>query len=186
MKRKTPFLIVNKKRIILFVCLLIACLQLMFFMFNLSAMTSKESAKASDGIVNDVTEIVATQKGVEAENLSDELSDFINAVVRKTGHFLLFSLLGMLTYLLSASVVLKEKKYWLPSVFSLPVCTLFAISDEIHQTFVKGRHGRAGDVLVDAAGAVIGTLAAVVLIVLYRKTKKYINSKKERINEKTV
>lgn len=185
MEKKPPFLVVNKKRIILFVCLLFVCLHLMFFIFNLSSMTSKESAKKSAGIVDNVTEMVAEQKGVDTDELSEDVMDAINFVVRKTGHLLLFALLGMLTYFLSACFLLKGKRYLLPSLFSVPICVVFAISDEIHQTFVKGRHGRVVDVLVDVAGAVIGALVSVALVTLFGKVKKYIDDKKVKKNEKT-
>ena len=32
----------------------------------------------------------------------------------------------------------------------------YAVTDEVHQTFVSGRHGAAVDVLVDAVGVLIG------------------------------
>ena len=45
----------------------------------------------------------------------------------------------------------------LPVAFALTVA--YAASDELHQTFVRGRHGSAYDVLIDAAGAAIGLAA---------------------------
>lgn len=36
----------------------------------------------------------------------------------------------------------------------------YAITDEIHQSFVEGRHGTPVDVLVDAAGVAVGYLTA--------------------------
>lgn len=38
------------------------------------------------------------------------------------------------------------------------IAVLYAITDEIHQTFVPGRHGRATDVLIDGMGAAAGLL----------------------------
>ena len=35
----------------------------------------------------------------------------------------------------------------------------YAITDEIHQTFVEGRHGAPVDVLIDSAGVALGWLA---------------------------
>ena len=35
---------------------------------------------------------------------------------------------------------------------------LYAVSDEIHQSFVRGRHGVWYDVLIDTAGVTIGVL----------------------------
>jgi VanZ family protein len=36
----------------------------------------------------------------------------------------------------------------------------YAASDEVHQTFVRGRHGAPRDVLIDSIGIVIGLLVA--------------------------
>ena len=35
------------------------------------------------------------------------------------------------------------------------VTVLYAVTDEVHQTFVDGRHGTPRDVLIDAAGALV-------------------------------
>jgi VanZ family protein len=36
---------------------------------------------------------------------------------------------------------------------------LYAVSDEIHQTFVRGRHGSPVDVAIDSVGLLVGILA---------------------------
>lgn len=43
---------------------------------------------------------------------------------------------------------------------AVAICVAYAITDEVHQTFVEGRHGSPVDVLIDTAGAL-----AVALIV---------------------
>ena len=66
-------------------------------------------------------------------------------VLRKLAHAAEFAVLGAL--LLRA--VGRE----------LPAATLgiaYAMTDEIHQTFVPGRQGRPLDVLIDAAGVLLG------------------------------
>ena len=40
-------------------------------------------------------------------------------------------------------------------VVAWTVTVLYAVSDEVHQTFVPGRSGRALDVLIDACGALL-------------------------------
>jgi VanZ family protein len=42
---------------------------------------------------------------------------------------------------------------------ALTVAVVYAASDELHQAFVRGRHGSPYDVLIDAAGAAIGLAA---------------------------
>ena len=44
-----------------------------------------------------------------------------------------------------------------PWAFALAVA--YAASDEVHQTFVRGRHGTPVDVGIDAVGALIGLAA---------------------------
>lgn len=43
-------------------------------------------------------------------------------------------------------------------VFALPICILYAASDEIHQIFVPGRAAQVKDVFIDSAGASVGIL----------------------------
>jgi VanZ family protein len=43
---------------------------------------------------------------------------------------------------------------------AVAVAVAYAVSDEFHQTFVRGREGRARDVAVDALGIALGLLAA--------------------------
>jgi VanZ family protein len=38
------------------------------------------------------------------------------------------------------------------------VATLYAVTDEVHQLFVEGRHGAPLDVAIDAVGALAGVL----------------------------
>jgi len=44
---------------------------------------------------------------------------------------------------------------------ALVLASAFAATDEIHQTFVAGRHGSPVDWLIDTAGAAIGVALAV-------------------------
>ena len=43
---------------------------------------------------------------------------------------------------------------------ALVATVLYAVSDEVHQTFVPGRHGSPVDVAIDSVGAVVGVLVA--------------------------
>jgi VanZ family protein len=46
-----------------------------------------------------------------------------------------------------------NKKYIL---YSLLICLIYSISDEVHQIFVPGRSGEVFDVLIDTLGSFIG------------------------------
>jgi hypothetical protein len=68
-------------------------------------------------------------------------------VLRKLAHATEYAVLGFLLARVVAPV----------PAFALGV--LYAITDEVHQTFVSGRHGAPRDVLIDAFGVGIGLLA---------------------------
>jgi VanZ family protein len=55
-------------------------------------------------------------------------------------------------------------------LLSVTFCIIYAISDEIHQTFVLGRSGEAIDVILDSVGASAG----IVLRLLYNLNFKTI------------
>ena len=57
---------------------------------------------------------------------------------------------------------------------SLPIASLYAITDEVHQRFVPGRSCQAADWAIDTAGAALGLLCAGVLLWLWLRyrTKK--------------
>ena len=71
-------------------------------------------------------------------------------VLRKCAHATEYAILALLLLRATGSFA------W---AWSLAV--VYAASDEIHQTFVPGRHGSPVDVAIDAAGAALGLAAAV-------------------------
>jgi VanZ family protein len=66
-------------------------------------------------------------------------------VLRKCAHMTEYAILAVLLVRATGSYA------W---AFALAVA--YAATDEVHQLFVRGRHGSALDVAVDAVGAVIG------------------------------
>ena len=68
-----------------------------------------------------------------------------DTILRKLAHTAEYALLGAL--------LLRAVRRW-DAAFALGV--LYAASDELHQTFVRGRHGSPVDVAIDAAGIAIG------------------------------
>ena len=68
-------------------------------------------------------------------------------VLRKIAHFGEYAILGALLF----RAVERE-------AVAVAAGVAYAITDEIHQSFVAGRHASALDVLLDAAGVVVGVL----------------------------
>ena len=74
-------------------------------------------------------------------------------VLRKIAHVAEYAVLGALLVRASGRAGL-----------ALTLGTLYAVTDEVHQTFVAGRHGSPIDVAIDAAGIAVG-------IVLWQTTR---------------
>jgi hypothetical protein len=70
-----------------------------------------------------------------------------DVVLRKLAHFAEYAVLGALLY----RAVRREP-------LAALIGSAYAVTDEIHQTFVGGRHGSPVDWLLDTAGVVAGTV----------------------------
>jgi VanZ family protein len=70
-------------------------------------------------------------------------------LLRKLAHAAEYALLGAL--------ILRATRH---PVLAVGLASAYAITDEVHQTFVSGRHGSPVDWLIDTAGAVIGVALA--------------------------
>jgi VanZ family protein len=77
---------------------------------------------------------------------------WIDAIVKNGGHFAAYFLLGALVF--RAISLSRTSATGLLTAFF--ICVVYAIFDEVHQTFVPGRYGTWGDVVIDASGALAG------------------------------
>jgi VanZ family protein len=73
-----------------------------------------------------------------------------DTVLRKCAHATEYAILALLLLRATGSYVAA----W-------PLAVAYAVTDEVHQMFVRGRHGSPVDVAIDAAGAALGLAAAV-------------------------
>jgi VanZ family protein len=70
-----------------------------------------------------------------------------DTVLRKLAHVTEYAILG--------GLLLRAVRH--PGL-ALGLAVLYAVSDEIHQSFVEGRHGAPLDVLIDTVGVLLGML----------------------------
>jgi VanZ family protein len=84
-------------------------------------------------------------------------------LVKKGGHMLGYALLA-----LSLLRGLGRQTGWRSLGLALLAAALYAASDELHQSFVPGRHAAWLDVGIDSLGAAIGLLSARGFAVLRR------------------
>lgn len=82
----------------------------------------------------------------------------IHTVIRKLGHISEYAILALVLWRALCSVPTLRTKT--PILFGavLLACVVFAVTDEFHQSFVGSRTSSDHDVLLDAAGALMGTL----------------------------
>ena len=140
----------------------------MAVIFMFSAENAEESIETSDSIVDVVVEhIISVSEDELTPTEYASLKESVSHFVRKAAHFTAYMALGILTLsaLYQHSLSVPRKRY-----ISLAICVLYAVSDEIHQTFVPGRAGRILDVLIDSAGAAVGIL--LVSLIVYSAMKK--------------
>ena len=112
------------------------------FIFWNSAKPGSVSGETSRAIVTTLTGQPAPQEKNTLERL-----------VRKAGHLGEYALLGLL-FRLSLVAWRRENRLWQGGFLLLG--TAVAAADELFQLTVPGRSGQASDVLLDAAGLVLG------------------------------
>ena len=84
--------------------------------------------------------------------------DLFEYLTRKLGHVIEYTALTYLWWraFLGLGVGRDVRAALAPAV---AIALVYAASDEFHQTFVRGRHGRPVDVLIDAIGMAIVAFA---------------------------
>ena len=145
-------------------------LVIMIAIFISSDMKGEQSEGLSYPVGNKVITSGALN-GVKSlvEETGEDFSHFVQVLVRKSAHFLAFLLLGGALFVCYESWLGEGKLNW---IWSIMVGVVYAASDEWHQTTVPGRSGRMTDVLIDAAGIVVGVLAAMGIVWLIKKRIK--------------
>ncbi len=137
--------------------------------FNFSSQKSEKSTQTSGRVIEKIVETnkkTRNLSNVEKQKKKEELI----VPVRKTAHFTVYCILGILLYLFMKTFRIKEKN---KIVTSILLAFAYACTDEIHQLFVQGRSGEITDVVIDTSGAVLG----ITLIYITSKILKKISQK---------
>ena len=154
----------------------VAVILWMLVIFGFSAQSADSSDALSMGLSDKIVEFIQSLRDIPVFSAldGDAVSNFIlnaNHYVRKTAHFMIFAVLGLLVNNLLLSYENERVKSCFLAVL---ICFLYAVSDEVHQYFVPGRACRLKDVIIDTCGA----SAAVCLAYLtYRIRRRYIHTK---------
>ena len=166
------------KRIIFGILIIINCATIFYF----SNQVAKNSSQQSSTVVEIVSNIVPSIKKMSEPEKTNLKANVLTPIVRKTAHFTIYSMLGI--WVINFINTFERLKISKRVIISLLFCALYAITDEIHQTFISGRSGEIRDVLIDSLGALTGIL----LILLMSKTICKIITKQYNIkkNAKTI
>lgn len=118
----------------------------MLIIFIMSSFNSTQSSNQSNFIVDIIANIF---------NITN--TSTLSIIIRKLAHYTEYLILGILVINLNNN---KNKGLYL----SMIVCLLYAISDELHQSFAPGRSCQLVDVTIDFIGALTG-------IFIYKQTR---------------
>jgi VanZ family protein len=93
-------------------------------------------------------------------DLPEESVQGVVLFVRKCGHVTEYAVLALLLWrALRGSAKSGNPRWrWSKAGLALGITALYAVSDELHQTFVPARQGSVWDVLLDTSGAVLALL----------------------------
>ncbi len=135
---------------------LITCVLLIAWIaliFSMSAQNATESDKTSGNVIKSVLSVIYPGfDGLSEESKAELISSF-QFIARKTAHFSLYAILGLLSFLTVISY--RNLKFGLRTALSAAICLLYAVSDEVHQLFVPGRSGEIRDVCIDFCGSLL-------------------------------
>lgn len=146
----------------------------MLFIFSMSSQNGEVSSNTSGSTIKVVLSIVPKFRE-QPKEVQDNIVESLQLIGRKSGHFIGYMMLGVLSMLL----LLKFKNINKKPLFAFSICVIYAISDEIHQLFVPGRTGQLKDVIIDSCGSIVGiaiVLMFIKLLQIKRNRKKRIKS----------
>lgn len=144
---------------------LLAVLAVAVMIFFFSAQDGEDSFKLSAGITKWVLTHVVPGFEDMTPGEQQAIMERAGFIVRKTAHFSEYALLA-----LTLVIFLRYyKSGWRPPAMALCawlVATLYACTDELHQMFVDSRGPALRDVCIDSAGAVLGALVGMTLMII--------------------
>ena len=93
--------------------------------------------------------------------MAEETVDLVVLFVRKCAHLTVYAVLAWLYWRALRRPVKNDSRpwSWIEARNALIGVMVYAITDEVHQTFVPSRQGSVRDVLIDTVGGAIGLLA---------------------------
>jgi len=140
----------------------------MVFIFWNSGRTGQESSAISSPLVERLAALLIP-KWEQLSLAARERHLFrLTNLVRESAHVAEFAALSFFALLFALS---WGKDRWRCAA-AFAFCVLYALSDEIHQLYVPGRTFQLLDLGMDTLGALLGTLAAQLLRILWQRRRE--------------
>lgn len=150
---------------------LIPVVLMMGLIFAFSAQTGEDSGALSGEITRWVLcTVMPDWENIPAQE-QEHLLDTLGLVIRKLAHFSEYAVLGvfLMLHLRQIEKRAKVRSSWL---IAWGVGTVYAASDELHQSFVGGRGPAVTDVCIDSSGVIAGVTVLLVLASLRKRRKE--------------
>ncbi len=158
----------------------ILAITMMIVIFVFSSKNADDSTQESHRVGKFIGYMLESDFENWTEDAQNRYAEKYDHPIRKTAHFLEYMTLAILIFgaVYDSPYDLEEqsrrKKLDARNTL-IPWCfaTLYAISDEFHQTLVPGRSGQPSDIFIDGSGALLGVVLA---FLITKAIGKYINS----------
>lgn len=131
------------------------------------AFFSLQNGEASTQTSNKVTEVIVPNES----NVSYNGMKALTTITRKTAHFSIYMLLGLLVF----SAFYFSLEIWAPQlqILSFSSVLLYSVIDEyIYQAITPGRMPSVLDIVIDMSGALIGITILTLIIIIIKHLKK--------------
>ena len=150
--------------------LIVLLLCTFYIIFGFSSQDGEESGGISKRITDFILEKSAKYNSLEMSE-KEQVNKRTERIIRKIAHFSIYTLVGFLLMALFSTYENIKRKYQI--YISTIIGILYAISDEIHQSFTPGRGPKITDVFIDSLGVLFGiTVILLILEIINRKNKK--------------
>lgn len=141
----------------------------MWIIFGFSGQDGETSGTISRRITETITKNIKSIQNLEKAEKEKVLKQ-IEHFIRKLAHFSLYTVVGFLLMSLLSTYKLKQKNR---IYISFGIGLMYAISDEIHQSFIPERTPMISDVCIDTCGVITGIIILIVIqFIWYRIFKK--------------
>ena len=151
---------------VIFALLALIC---MITIFCFSREDSDQSSETSGEVTETVVEITVKVYKAKTPKEQESIKDKFTFYVRICAHFTLYMCLGFFVSL----TVGRRRLFTIGSAGVIIFCFFYAVSDEIHQSFVPGRSCEFRDMMIDTSGALTGMLISMLLMLVTAALIRY-------------